>query len=66
MVSDNMCGDFVKQTGLHPVDPVKDHLGESRARILKSDRGDATGSRIDAALTSEPGRVAALAFLLPD
>ena len=54
MVSDNMRGDCVKQTDLHAFDPVKDYLGKSRARIFKSDRADATGSRIDAALTLEP------------
>ena len=52
MALDNMRGDFVEQTGLHPIDPVKDYLGECRASTFRSTRAEATGSRNDDVLTS--------------
>ena len=52
MALDNMRGDLVKQTALHPIDPVKDYQGECRARTIRSDRADADGSRLDDVLTS--------------
>ena len=48
-VLDNMHGEFLEKTGLHPINPVNECLGECRAYLT---RADANRSRIDDVLTS--------------
>ena len=52
MALDNTHEGFVRDTSLHPIDPVIECLGEYRARTFRSNRADANGSRIDDVLTS--------------
>ena len=52
MALDNMHGEFLKQTGLHPIDPWDECVGECRAGTFRSNRANANGSRIDDVLTS--------------
>ena len=66
MALDNMRGDLVKQTALHPIDPVKDYQGECRARTIRSDRADADGSRLDDVLTSTALQDSANYLQFPD
>ena len=42
--------DEARQTDLHPIDPVKDYLGDCKA--MTNSRADATGSRVGDVLTS--------------
>ena len=66
MALDNTHGGFVRDTSLHPIDPVNECLGECRARTFRSNRADADGSRIDDVLTSTALRDSANYLQFPD
>ena len=63
---DSMHKVFVKQTGLRPIDPVNECLGECRARTFGSNRADAHGSRIDDVLRSTAVQDSANYLQFPD
>ena len=66
MALDNMHEGFVRDTSLHPIDPVNECLGECRARTFRSNRADANGSRIDDVLTSTALRDSSNYLQFPD
>ena len=49
---DTSYAEFVETSGLVPLDPIKDYLGEVRERTFRSNRQDAHGSKIDDVLVS--------------